>query len=321
MQSTTHWPTVGSTSRRADVPSPSSSRASTPDIPRTPNQPIPDPLAEPEPPYVCLDCTFETNCRTHIFRFLDLPTELRINVYQKGLLRQQPINLASKLLPVFEKIDIAPRHIGSAMMLTPTRRGRYDVAVPEIDPRGGHDTNKEKNRRMWRTRKEPLPVKIFLVSKQIYQEALPVLYRENAFNLDLEFSLLTLTSLRQRTRSLIKHAILTMHDPSRQYHTGFNHFFVNGLRYCFGLQKLDILLADNIMPMLCLYDLKAHVLRWLPKSCVVEVKGDHMEDEVLEIVDEHNMLAKTLDLVSCSTSIPLLAYMMVSTYAGSSGSA
>lgn len=314
MQSTIQWPSaVGGSSRRTEFRTPSTSRSSTPEPPTTPDQPIPDPLAEPPPVIVCPDCTSEKDCRRHVFRFLDLPTELRLNVYQKALLRTEAINLARKLPPVIQKLpDIVPRNPGMLMM-TPTGRRRSGDAN-EVANSARCDINIERNKYVPKSTKDPLSVQIFLLCRQVCHEALPVLYRENAFNLHLEFSILPLTNLRQRTRSLIKHAIISVHEHSEVVNGGFDDIFVNGLRYCFGLQKLEIV-TKVPMSRDRGYDLNFHILRWLPKSCVVEVKGERISDGVKKMVDEQNMLARKLDLVSGSTSLP--AYMTVSTYAGS----
>jgi hypothetical protein len=62
------------------------------------------------------------------------------------------------------------------------------------------------------------------------------------------------------------------------------------------------------------YDVHFHILRWLPKGCKVEVKGERVSEGVKKMVDEQNVLASKLDLVGGSR---LPSYMRVSTWSGS----
>jgi hypothetical protein len=149
--------------------------------------------------------------------------------------------------------------------------------------------------------------------KQVYQEALPILYRENAFNLDLEFSIIPLTKLRQRTRSFIKHVLVTVTENGDILNGGFNDLFTNGLRYCFGLEILEII-TKVPMPRDKGYTANFHILRWLPKGCRVKVEGERVSEGVKKLVDEQNMLAQKLDLVGGQ---PLPPYKRISTYTGS----
>ena len=175
------------------------------------------------------------------------------------------------------------------------------------NPQDDHDANSDRNKRVPRPTDDPIIPGVLLICKQIHQEALPILYRDNTFNLYLEFSLLALVSLRQRTRSLIKSVIITINEHNEVLNGGFNDIFTNGLRYCFGLQKLEIV-TKVPMPRDRSYDLNFHILRWLPKACKVEVKGERVSEGVRKMVDEQNMLAEKLDLVSIPPQCPYHAY-------------
>ena len=243
----------------------------------------------------CRECTIETRCQRHIFPFLDLPTELRVNVYQHALLRDDPVYLARELPAIIAKTEPSHRQLQADA----PRRRRIYVTLGPSNTNERHDANSERNKRVPRPTPDPLCPKILLLCKQIHHEALPVMYRDNVFNLDLEFSLLPLTTLKQRTRSLIKHVIINVHEHNEVLNGGFSDIFTNGLRYCFGLQKLEIV-TKVPMPRDRSYDLNFHILRWLPKACKVKVKGERVSEGVKKMVDEQNILAEKLDLVGTS---------------------
>jgi hypothetical protein len=253
---------------------------------------------------MCASCTLAKACQRHTFPFLQLPTELRVAIYQKALQRDTPLNLTKRLPLVLEK---PPKGC---------IRRRKQTNGSDTDNYEGHDINRERNKRVPRAHEESLVPQMLLLCKQIYHEALPVLYRDNALNLHLEFSILPLTKLRQRTRSLIKHVVVTIYEHSDVLNGGFNDLFTNGLRYCFGLETLKIV-TKVAMPTDRArdksYDPNFHILRWLPKGCTIEVKGEYISEGVKKLVDEQNMLAQKLDLVGS----PLPPYKRVSEYTGS----
>ena len=270
-------------------------KLASPAVPRTPG-----------PEESCSECTSRKYCHAHVFRFLDLPTELRVIIYQKALQRDEPVNLARKLPTVIVK---SAHRIQATLRV----RRRRQLDSSDSDSNEGYDVNAARNKRVPRPARDPLTPQLLLVCKQVYQEALPVLYQENVFNLHLEFSILPLTGLQQRTRSLIKHATITINEHGDVLNGGFADLFTNGLRYCFGLVTLEILTRVP-MPRDRGYDLNFHILRWLPKGCRVEVKGERVSEGVKKMVDEQNMLAQKLDLVGGSR---LPSYMRVSTWSGS----
>jgi hypothetical protein len=270
----------------------------------------PEPKKPCDPKITCGECSPDQNCHRHVFRFLDLPSELRIIIYQKALQRDEPINLARKLprvmsKPVWKGVDrVSDRK---------DRRGRpHDSS--DSDSTGTEDINTERNKRVPRPATDPLSPKLLQVNKQIHHEALPVLYQANTFNLHLEFSILPLTGLQQRTRSLIKHASITITEHSDVLNCSFADLFTNGLRYCFGLCTLEIH-SRVPMPRDRGYDMNFHILRWLPKGCRVEVRGQQVSEGVRKMVEEQNLLASKLDLVGGFRLLP--SYMRVSTWSGS----
>ncbi|KIW02042.1 uncharacterized protein PV09_06544 [Verruconis gallopava] len=233
----------------------------------------------------CPFCTSNQLCRRHVFNFLDSPTELRVAIYHKALYRDEPINLIKKI-PV-----VSQRHTRSQRLALRHGRRSSDSDSDVLEGR----VNQVRRKHIPRTAEDPLAPQVLVLCKQIYHEALPVLYRENSLNLHLELSLLPLTRLRQPTRSLIRHALITIYDHGDVLNGAFNNIFTNGLRYCFGLESLEII-TKVPMPRDRAYDLNFHILRWLPKGCKVEVKGNHVPESIKKMIDEQNMLREKLDL-------------------------
>ncbi|KAF2089492.1 hypothetical protein K490DRAFT_37554, partial [Saccharata proteae CBS 121410] len=212
--------------------------------------------------------------------------ELRLSIYRMALCRPDPILL----------------HL---QQLRPAQEG---TAAPASFSRSDSSTSSDSDGR-------PLPlgplVPAFLrVSQQIYREARPVLYSDNEFILRLDSALATLSTLHQRSRSLIKHVRLdipTHHDILE----GFADLVRLGLRYCWGLKTFTIslpamFLGENggvgMNSTTNVYANAFHILRWLPKGCRVVLQGPVCE-EIRRVVEENGRLAVLLDEVGNSTFV------------------
>ena len=86
---------------------------------------------------------------------------------------------------------------------------------------------------------EPLITNILLLSKQTYKEARDVLYSENIFDLDTNTAVTSLAALHQRSRRHIKHIELEI-PTYTEILERFSEIVRLSLRYCTGLKKLVI---------------------------------------------------------------------------------
>ncbi|KAF2460585.1 hypothetical protein BDY21DRAFT_168185 [Lineolata rhizophorae] len=239
------------------------------------------------------------------FPLMSLPTELRLNIYRMALCRHKPL-----LLHVERKED-------------PLR----DEALDEDSSSGSttsegdrSESSSQRRRRRRRHRRqrsrvtmrlpprtelkeglntEPIVPNLLLASKTVLREARPTLYSDNTFVLKLDSALYSLSSLHQRSRSLIKHVRLTVpthHDILE----GFAELVRLGLRYCWGLRTFTIVLPymfpddGGISGSTNVYANAFHILRWLPQTCTVRLEG-HAHKDIKKVVEENTKLAVELD--------------------------
>jgi hypothetical protein len=153
-----------------------------------------------------------------------------------------------------------------------------------------------------RAAKDSINPALLRTCKQIYRESRQILYAANSFTLLLSSGIHTLSTLHQRTRSLIKSIHLTI--PSHHdILDGFADLIRLGLRYCWGLKSLVIVLPGNfpfedrgLTGATNIYANAFHILRWLPKGCKVKVEGD-VGESVRRVVEDEGRLMMDLDEV------------------------
>jgi epsin len=234
--------------------------------------------------------------REGTFPFMSLPAELRINIYYMALSRNQPL-LLHATRPA-EKVEDTPRSSDGSDEEIPT--SPQDVVIPETRMR----------RRSSCAPLEPatplhdpiLPV-ILRLNRQTYKEARQVLYGDNVFTLSLSSGIYTLSTLHQRSRSLIKRVVLSI--PSHyDILDGFADLVRLGLRYCWGLETFKIILPADLAdeqrlpsPTTSVYANAFHILRWLPRGCSVELEGN-VSEPMRRVVAEEGRLQTSLDEVS-----------------------
>jgi hypothetical protein len=146
---------------------------------------------------------------------------------------------------------------------------------------------------------DPIVPTILRLNQQIYKEARSVLYSANTFTLSLLSGIHTLSTLHQRSRSLIKHVILTI--PSHHdILDGFADLVRLGLRYCWGLKTFKIILQASLPDdgrmthATSVYANAFHILRWLPRGCKVVLEGN-VSEVVRDVVREEGRLQSVLD--------------------------
>lgn len=223
---------------------------------------------------------------------MKLPAELRIHVYHMALQRDEPLLLHAERAP--DKTDEETSTSTSWPAIPPgfgrfpeprnERRVRIPSAGPERTPL-----------------KDPIVPQILRLNKLIYKEARQVLYSDNVFTLSLTSGIHTLSTLHQRSRSLIKHVVLTI--PSHHdILDGFADLVRLGLRYCWGLKSFKIILQASlpddgrVSGATSVYANAFHILRWLPRSCSVVLEGN-VSDTVRRVVAEEGRLQNILDEV------------------------
>ncbi|KAK5119716.1 hypothetical protein LTR85_007292 [Meristemomyces frigidus] len=150
---------------------------------------------------------------------------------------------------------------------------------------------------------DPLLVSLLRTNKTVYQEARSILYSENIFTLDLDTALTTLSALHQRSRRQIKHCELEI--PSyNEILERFQECVRLSLRYCWGLKKFVINMpftlpgadGSGTTGNTTVYANGFDILRWLPRQCQVELRGNVCQ-EIEAVVSKNANLAKTLDEV------------------------
>jgi hypothetical protein len=259
-----------------------------------------DPIAARQLENSCYECQ-DTPCHRHIFPFMSLPTEIRLQIYRLALARNTPV-LLHIAKPKVNKKEETPEEELMYLTRGAAQRARGLRVLSHVDSRDLRDTQTDLDRP---PHEDSLITALLLVSKQVHSEARPVLYSENNFVLQLDSAVYTPTKLRQQSRSLIKHVSLTV--PSHHHVLeGFADLVRLGLRYCWGLQTFTIALP-SFLPRdrevgsngTNVYANAFHILRWLPQTTKVILDGGATE-EIRRVVEENSRMAKDLDNVRYS---------------------
>ncbi|KAF2830529.1 hypothetical protein CC86DRAFT_367274 [Ophiobolus disseminans] len=218
-----------------------------------------------------------------VFPFMSLPAELRLHIYHMALVRPYALNLHAEKAP--EPSDIADSSV--IPQLFPQQRLSRALRSTPPPPQDSSD---------------PIVPEILRLNKQIYKEARQLLYSENVFRLTLASGIHTLSTLHQRSRSLIKHVVLTI--PSHHdILDGFADLVRLGLRYCWGLKSFKIILHASlpddgrVSGATSVYANAFHILRWLPRGCSVVLEGC-VSETVRKVVLEEGRLMNVLDETS-----------------------
>lgn len=235
------------------------------------------------------------------FFFMKLPAELRLHIYHMAFERDGPLLLHIPRT-INTNIDSSPSPSPSEVNLSISPRlHNGGQAGSYVEPRRqGIDT--EETKLVVQNTKDSINPALLRTCKQIYRESLQILYSANSFTLLLSSGIHTLSSLHQRTRSLIKSIHLTI--PSHHdILDGFADLIRLGLRYCWGLKSLIIVLPGNfpfedrgLTGATNIYANAFHILRWLPKGCKVKVEGD-VGESVRRVVEDEGRLMMDLDEV------------------------
>jgi hypothetical protein len=235
-------------------------------------------LLTPEPSALTESAIPAAEADEPIFPFMSLPAELRLHIYSMALVRFTPIPLH-----IERAVDAPSSPEPKVHSITPRR------AVPEqpfVVPAPA----------------DPILPAILRLSKTTHKEARQLLYAENTFVLTLGSGVYTLSTLHQRSRSLIKHAMLTI--PSHHdILDGFADLVRLGLRYCWGLKSFRIILQASlpddgrVSGATSVYANAFHILRWLPRGCRVVLEGC-VSEAVRRVVCEEGRLMSVLDEVS-----------------------
>jgi epsin len=222
-----------------------------------------------------------------IFPFMQLPAELRIHIYHMALHRSEPLLLHAARAEKDEEAtldDTCPVPAPAAFPSATARRPRAPSPLPDIP-----------------SSSDPVVPTILRLNQQIYKEARSVLYSNNIFTLSLSSGVHTLSTLHQRSRSLIKHVVLTI--PSHHdILDGFADLVRLGLRYCWGLKTFKIIMQASLPDdgrmthATSVYANAFHILRWLPRGCKVVLEGN-VSDVVRDVVREEGRLQSVLDEV------------------------
>ncbi|KAF3006433.1 hypothetical protein E8E13_001874 [Curvularia kusanoi] len=247
--------------------------------------PEPSLLIETDTSLLTDDVAFK---RKGIFPFMQLPAELRIHIYYMALYRDTPLLLHAPREPDKDledgvcEAESCPL-ASTAVASTRARRLRTlspppETTIPPLDP---------------------IVPTVLRLNQQIYKESRSVLYSANTFTLTLTSGIHTLSTLHQRSRSLIKHVILTI--PSHHdILDGFADLVRLGLRYCWGLKTFKIILQASLPDdgrmthATSVYANAFHILRWLPRGCKVVLEGN-VSDVVRDVVREEGRLQSVLD--------------------------
>ncbi|KAB2575453.1 uncharacterized protein LTHEOB_11959 [Lasiodiplodia theobromae] len=249
------------------------------------------------------------------FPFMELPSELRLEIYRMALSRPKPILLHMPRPSEKEQNqgDYQWETEETPESGLPDDRASNNTNANTnndadgllLQPRRGVPDRRSESRRQLPTgdngiNTDPLVPALLRVSQLIYRESRPVLYSDNELVLHLPSALCTLSQLHQRSRSLIKHvrlAIPTHHDILE----GFADLVRLGLRYCWGLKTFTISLPDMFpeerhVPSSTtnVYANAFHILRWLPKNTLVQLEGN-VHEEIRKVVEENGQLSKKLN--------------------------
>ncbi|KAF1992025.1 hypothetical protein K402DRAFT_388597 [Aulographum hederae CBS 113979] len=252
---------------------------------------------ESEPPHVP---SLSPEQRSPIFLanpspLLSLPAELRNHIYAFALERPSPILLHLRRQPkVSDDFDCGS--IPADLATTIQRGGRRIASTTrgfsgrDIEFNCGAEINDY-----------PLIPEILCLNKQIYSEARVILYRNNTFVLSPLSGQSTILSLHQQNRSLIRHiriAIPSHHDILE----GFSDLVRLGLRYCWGLKSLTIVLPESLPSERgghapgtgSVYANAFHILRWLPRPCEVKLEGTQHQ-AIVDVVEDIRRVGKDMD--------------------------
>ncbi|KAF3037818.1 hypothetical protein E8E12_006911 [Didymella heteroderae] len=250
-------------------------------------------LATPEPSSLSESQAFLTTDDTPlapiaIFPFMQLPAELRIHIYHMALHRSEPLLLHAARAEKDEEpaLDGTCPVVPASAVLPVALARRPRAPSPPPDTPSPLD---------------PVVPTILRLNQQIYKEARSVLYSNNIFTLSLSSGIHTLSTLHQRSRSLIKHVILTI--PSHHdILDGFADLVRLGLRYCWGLKTFKIIMQASLPDdgrmthATSVYANAFHILRWLPRGCKVVLEGN-VSEVVRDVVREEGRLQSVLDEV------------------------
>ncbi|KAF1911300.1 hypothetical protein BDU57DRAFT_524344 [Ampelomyces quisqualis] len=261
----------------------------------------------------------------HIFPFMKLPAELRIHIYYMALVRNEPITLHIARVPDKPDEDLSPSATPPRGCSPPTRersesptaalfaaettpppRAWQNIANNPLGPSSPGSSQPSTDecaqpQPKAQTGDAVVPV-LLRLNKQIHKEARQLLYAENIFTLHLSSGIHTLSTLHQRSRSLIKHVVLTI--PSHHdILDGFADLVRLGLRYCWGLKSFRIILQASLPDdgriggATSVYANAFHILRWLPRGCSVVLEGC-VSETVRKVVVEEGRLMSVLDEAS-----------------------
>jgi epsin len=234
---------------------------------------------------------------------MKLPAELRLHIYHMALVRAFPISLHADRAPEKPDEDV-PQPPRPSIPLPTSLEDMSPSPLVAIPSRRTPRANPDKHEYCEpRARPDdPVVPEILRLNKQIYKEARQLLYAENVFTLTLASGVYTLSTLHQRSRSLIKHVVLTI--PSHHdILDGFADLVRLGLRYCWGLKSFKIILQASlpddgrISGATSVYANAFHILRWLPRGCSVLLEGC-VSETVRKVVVEEGRLMNVLDEVS-----------------------
>jgi hypothetical protein len=237
------------------------------------------------------------------FPFMKLPTELRLAIYRKAFVR-------NKAIPLRSTLHSSNDHSSNGKVSRPAPGNWTHRQSPASRPenglsRLGRDGGR-KRRKVSKGSVQPsedaLVPQLLAVCQTIHHEARPVLYSENTFELELSTAIQTLMSLSQPSRSLIKHinlSVPTHHDIIE----GFTDLVRLGLRYCWGLERLNLTLPpfapttrQSTVGTTNVYANSFQILRWLPQKTVVILDGGRTED-IDKVIEENQRMSSTLDKV------------------------
>lgn len=261
----------------------------------------PEPSDLTEPQLMLSPAVVSSDMPLKAFPFLKLPAELRIHIYHMALVREEPLLLHADRAPDAVAEDECPT-------IPSNPRGRFSSCAPDSQIFSLYPFNTRSRPRPQSSGIERVPLKdpiapeFLRLNKLVYREARQVLYSDNVFILSLNSGVYTLSTLHQRSRSLIKHIVLSI--PSHHdILDGFSLLVRVGLRYCWGLKTLKIILETSLPDdgrqtgSTNVYANAFQILRWLPRGCKVGLEGD-VSDTVRRVVDEEGRLQAVLDEAS-----------------------
>lgn len=241
--------------------------------------------------------------------FLRLPAELRIQIYEYCLRASEPLVLA-----------IPPNTI--------ERRRHFDNdedrGYPAVDPRfywtrsGAPSADAASYQAAWDGAQDHLHLTPALLGtcKQIHKEARKILYSDNEIFMRANWGPKALQRMKQQTRSLIRR--VTIEVPSHSDITdGFVDIVRLGLRYCWGLEDVSIIIKDYKIPVNAssastayVYGDPFRILRWLPQKTKVNIGGTDPPECVRRVIEKERWYMGALDKVSFGLPFPFALDML-----------